>query len=402
MSEGITNFHQALANTLDLLKLFDASQHGWEMVYSNSNTAIEIFRRSGPPGKTETNIKQILPIPMEKAISLLRAEGVVVEDSPFGELVEEAACLHSFSPGDWIASILLNKRFAALLDLLTCRKWPDTAGQPVVMRMVLHRDWPLPGHVFFAWITLEPCNFDPLWGIVLSEGSAPDTCVLNEVWRFPTPPSDVLVPVLEKIGRLYESLRWKQDVAPVEERHGFIVMNVRKCSRGPPLVPIAPQESQLEPLSEEWLDALTWEDYQDAQEFSLPPYLRMVLACFGKKEIPVYDSLDGRHLMFYQASAKRSDWLEIWGVLQLLMRRQASAYRRKLGGSAAPTFQGEVAPRFSDRQRPISETLPPCQEGLEQAEDDEDYPWTWPVPVKNTFVHFPTDRSDVDLQSSPV
>eukprot|EP00405_Crypthecodinium_cohnii_P020571 CAMPEP_0206468426 /NCGR_PEP_ID=MMETSP0324_2-20121206/29617_1 /ASSEMBLY_ACC=CAM_ASM_000836 /TAXON_ID=2866 /ORGANISM="Crypthecodinium cohnii, Strain Seligo" /LENGTH=401 /DNA_ID=CAMNT_0053941871 /DNA_START=35 /DNA_END=1240 /DNA_ORIENTATION=- len=401
MTSFPTRFHEDLAAVLELLKDYDATSHGWQEIDgASTDETIQVYRRNGPPGKMELNFRMLLPISVETTTSWIRAEAPP-EDSPMADLFEEFVCLKSFGPGDMICTVKFVKWYAAMLDLLMGLKWPDTIGQTLLTRLVTRRDCPEPGVTFFGGLLVENTCPVPLWGMVIMEGPQPETTAMHELWQFPTMRQELLQPVIGHMCRIYSKQNWEGDAEQLEERNGFIVMTIRKCCRGPPLLPVAPQ-GNLETMSEEWLDALTWDVYEDPSEFTLPLYMRYLLACFGKKEIEIFDQLDGRHLLFYQAAARRSDWLEIWGIWQLFVRRHSSAYRRKLGGSGAPGFQGDVPPRFGTSVQPRIPESTTSASTPQEEEEQEEYPWTWGLPIKNTFVHFPSDRTAFDLQSSPV
>jgi len=402
MDVGTTKFYEDLACALELVKDYRADAHGWRPLSTNQGTSeLHIFCRDGPPGKMELNLRMDMPMPIDMATTWLRAEDILKE-APYADMIDEFVCLKSFGPGDMICSIKFTKQFGILVDLLASTRPPDSFGDKILMRFVTRRDHPEPGHIFFGCIAIERASFVPMWGMMIKEGTKPGTTTLHEIWQVPSMPDDLVLPVVEQMGRIYCAQTWNiDDSAGIEQRHGFLVMAIRKCCRGPPLIPIAPKTGDFEPCSEEWLDALTWDVYEDPLDFTLPQYLRLLLECFGKKNVDVFDSLDGRHLLFYQASARRSNWLEIWGVWQLIQQRHSAAYRRYHGGSGAPGFQGDVEPRFGKHLQPVSPSTTPTTEDL-AAEDTEEYPWSSGLPVKNTFVHFPPDRATFDLQSSPI
>eukprot|EP00405_Crypthecodinium_cohnii_P016509 CAMPEP_0206455990 /NCGR_PEP_ID=MMETSP0324_2-20121206/22105_1 /ASSEMBLY_ACC=CAM_ASM_000836 /TAXON_ID=2866 /ORGANISM="Crypthecodinium cohnii, Strain Seligo" /LENGTH=374 /DNA_ID=CAMNT_0053926847 /DNA_START=42 /DNA_END=1163 /DNA_ORIENTATION=+ len=368
------DFHSQLEACWNLLSEYDTDNHGWKLsgTTENEDGVFWVYHRDGAPGLMEINMRMVLPIPAAMATSFLREWSM--KDPPFKGLFSELTSLKSFGPGDTIVCLRLGRRFAAIVDLMMGVKWPDTYGEKMILRMVTRRDFPQSGVTSCCGVAVEATRPIPAWGTVIKAGPESGTVIFHKVWQCPSAPLRILTPLADQFGRIHQISDWDVDPVKYEEDRGFIVVGVRKCSRGPPLVPICPREGKFEPLSEEWFDSLSWEHVQDPQEFNVPMYLRHLLRCAGK-EVEVFDSLDGRRLLFYQASTRRCDWLQVWGTWHLFARRHAAAYRRRFGGTGAPSFQGNMEPRFCTELHQTSSNI---EDVIEQAKTDqerEEYPW---------------------------
>jgi hypothetical protein len=131
----------------------------------------------------------------------------------------------------------------------------------------------------------------------------------------------------------------------------YVAINLKKLHRGLPLLPALNQRDDM------LIRPLEWEE-ADA-DLNLTHYLRIFLFRLGHPELAgqIYDRLDCRKVLRYQAIMRASVWVSIWTVLETPFAEQRAAYRRLRGGTHAPVLQsGE--PRFEalleDRQRDLA------------------------------------------------
>jgi hypothetical protein len=124
-----------------------------------------------------------------------------------------------------------------------------------------------------------------------------------------------------------ESL-WSEMEAEIEETSDLIVLSLKKCNAGPPLLP----------------NAGSWE-FVSKEGFSLPGYLRL-LAQRLDLDVTVHACLEGRSLVPYQAAIDRLTWESICSEVQGTLTKQRAAYRRLNGGGGAPVLVEAPEPRF--------------------------------------------------------
>ena len=97
----------------------------------------------------------------------------------------------------------------------------------------------------------------------------------------------------------------------------------------------------------------------------------------------VFNSLDGRPLVPYQAALLRSSWQPLRLAFTEAFSLQKTAYRRANGGTTAPNVHEDVRPRFLPSLRPV--------EVVQKAEKRQHK-----VVVRNTFLEVETD-DEVEL-----
>lgn len=148
----------------------------------------------------------------------------------------------------------------------------------------------------------------------------------------------------------------------------YVVVGLRKCERGPPMLPCHGASLAHEDLSG-WRQAET-------HGFAFAQYLRTFLDRLGV-DVRIHESLDGRGLMPYQAAVQRGEWEHAWSILAGPFKVQRAAYRRALGGARAPELAIDVAPRFL----PLAASPKPTMEAPVKRRGPR-------VPVFKTFVHF--------------
>lgn len=109
----------------------------------------------------------------------------------------------------------------------------------------------------------------------------------------------------------------------------------------------------------------------------MPKFLRAFLSRLGCNDIPIYDSLDGRYLVPFQAAVCRKDWERAWSILEAPFRVQRSHYRKSLGVKQAPELDLTVKPKF----RPFLEANAPQEENLDASSV------TLRFSIQRTFLH---------------
>lgn len=98
----------------------------------------------------------------------------------------------------------------------------------------------------------------------------------------------------------------------------------------------------------------------------------------------VFNSLDGRQLVPYQAALLRSNWSQVRLAFIEAFFLQKTAYRRANGGTTAPNVHEDVRPRFLPSLRPV------------EAEVAAEKP-QHKVVVRRTFLEVETEDEDLDL-----
>lgn len=257
------------------------------------------------------------------------------------------------------------------------------------IRMVVRRDFPGVGQRASLTVPRHPDSGELLaeWGItkvavkVVEPHEDAQKCVVTEFTKI-LGVGDWAVSMWSKglqrrswITTYIQSPVFKE---AMEGKDGFMVLGIRKTSRGPPLLPL--EASFLGSSSAGCSNGASevgvgWS--QPAREgFRLPKYLELFLTHVGVEDCRVFDSIDGRCLMPCQAAVRRGDWERAWATLEEPFREQRAAYKKMLGGPCAPTLFADVHARYLplDAPRPAS-VLPECR--------GESH-----MPVQRTFVHF--------------
>jgi hypothetical protein len=114
----------------------------------------------------------------------------------------------------------------------------------------------------------------------------------------------------------------------------YTIVTLRKCTRGPPLLPRVAASNQ----------EINWE-VQSVPRL-LTDYLREFCTRLGLPELTVQSTLQGRHLVPYQAAVPEAEWKTAWQRLEPYFREQKAAYRQLRGGTSAPEFTVGSTPRF--------------------------------------------------------
>merc|ERR1719409_1545357 len=76
----------------------------------------------------------------------------------------------------------------------------------------------------------------------------------------------------------------------------YIVIGIRRCVKGPPLLPRQNCDVNKVKISTDWMEAEI-----GGVRLGLPEYLRMFLSRIGVNDVDIYDKLHGRQVVRYQA-----------------------------------------------------------------------------------------------------
>jgi len=385
-----------------------ADGDGWEHLLNSKNGDFHI--RANSATSLLVSHSYNLNASLDRAMSLLRPEAMCVREHPFMESIcHKCIMLKSFAPGDVICSARVVHHYAVLMYLLVARqRTPATDLQDFLVRMTFRRDFPCAGEASLAMIDMDNSSDRTTdSGLVLSGTDDPLVCQMREVFEMPRVPSWLLKSLLWSYSRGWDSpFTMLGEVSSlthqiIEEEAGFVVVTLKKCPRGLPLVPStakAPEPSER----------LNWEPRDDPTCFTLSSYLQLLLSACGLDPASIFDSLDGRYLVPFQAAVKRSLWPLLWQTLDGIFKEQRTAYRRLYGGSGAPHIQADVAPRFHTKpvDMPPTEskewpgqTSSPDEEGCEDLEGFEDLRIY--RQVKNSFIHFAPYEYQCDQISVP-
>lgn len=324
-------------------------------------------------------------VSVDQAVQLCRPEVLWLQQHPWTHLFSNWTVLESCAPGDVVCSYQPVGLLALYEDLFSQKGSNGANKGQTVCRAVLQRDFPKEGEASLAIVELSgrsDCLCDV--GVVISRTSDESVSHIQEVFESPNMPDWILHLLFRQFRSIAcTPVSWETAMlaySPVlAEQCGFTVVSLKKFGKGGPMVPRFTQKE--DPSDEEF----QWSVWGDFESFTLRAYLQCVLSLYGIDSSEIFDSLDGRRVVYWQAVVRTSTWSRLWCVLQPLFKEQAAAYRRHHGGTQAPVLRADTPPRF--REEPIDFARLQCGP-LETIGDER------PLPVKNTFVHFDENDSD--------
>mmetsp|Transcript_59435 Transcript_59435/g.137329 ORF Transcript_59435/g.137329 Transcript_59435/m.137329 type:complete len:441 (+) Transcript_59435:36-1358(+) len=267
----------------------------------------------------------------------------------FDTTMEDCQVLQLFAPGDALVSMRLASHPMML-------KWSSLVGKPActraeeghLLRVARRRDFPRPG----MWCYVQACMNQETMMICEGEGSAHTTVMIMQeagdavhcreiirLHRVPAWALDKMPNAADFVAQWVAAFRGSRLCAVLEAEEGlreYMVLALRKCERGPPLMPVSFEEDTWAPCDREF--------------FSVSQYLQMFAEKAGV-DLLVYDSMDGQHVVPYQAVVSRAGWHQAEAQFMDYFRLQRAAYRRIFGGSAAPVIKADVEARFVPVQR---------------------------------------------------
>jgi len=284
-----------------------------------------------------------LPLPFHQALWACNPE---VSYNPlraeFDSIVTDCRVVRLFAPGDALVSRGMNSH-PLLLTMGSLLGVPGSGKtQDALFRVVRRRNFPRPG----MWCCITAC-VDPeqmmicegqgveKTRVVLAQEDG-DTTLFREIVRLHRIPKWAMAKMpgfSDFVDEWVQAFRASRLFALLESGTGFgeyLVISIRKCERGPPLLPANLQEDQ-------WMHT--------EAGVSLPEYLQRFGELAGLP-LEVYDRIDGQHLVPYQAAVSQLLWNQLGEAFLELFRRQRTAYRRINGGSSAPTLKVGVEGRF--------------------------------------------------------
>jgi hypothetical protein len=274
-------------------------------------------------------------------------------------------------------------------DLRPISQQVNGEGIFMSMRMALRRDFPQPGHHAACMAFRHPDTGQLLEGaehamyFLMSPHEDPGKTRLRVVKRQAPLSSSVASLVVPKLSTLMGKSTTKKQASFMatlsnpEFRSAcgpdstYVVLSLRKCTRGVPLLPL--HKDACEECPEEW--------EQLKQVVPLPEYLRELLRRLEIRDVEVFDSLDGGKVVPYQAVVQQRAWERAWLCLEAPWGCMRVAYRRKLGGGHAPKLEVGTEPKYV-------KLSPDAPAETVESSDDEEVHGASGVPVRGTFVHY--------------
>merc|ERR1719469_1653832 len=214
-----------------------------------------------------------------------------------------------------MSMLLMAPAAEGLLDVSRSGSSPDLVAYDV--RCVFRRDWPTEGEHTFAFIPqsqtgdlLLDCGNVSARAIRILPHADPSRCLL--VWTRPEPQilnwtaftarwrsSFISLNIEEKFAAVEQLTRAPSYADAVGGETSYVVLSLRKCHRGGPLLPVSRTDSD---------DSLVFEAESVVRPFG--EYLIQFFAFFGVCEPRVFDSIDGWRVAPYQAVVQKAFWSE--------------------------------------------------------------------------------------------
>lgn len=110
------------------------------------------------------------------------------------------------------------------------------------------------------------------------------------------------------------------------DRSYYSVLMIKRCLAGPPLLPCSSRSKDRVAIDDD--DFPFWVQ-GNQQDFSFPVYLRSFLPLTACPHVDVYDQVDGKKLVPYQAVVPRHQWQLASEAFDAAMRIQRKAYRKR-------------------------------------------------------------------------
>jgi len=174
-----------------------------------------------------------------------------------------------------------------------------------------------------------------------------------------------------------------------EGKDFYLVVSLKCCVRGPPLLPCEETDAEGREDSRVCLEGQVikcWERLKE-DNFSLCSYVRRFLSSAGLA-VNVFGNFDGRELVSYQAFVQRSQWDAVRPEFEKAWKTHGAAYRRLNGGCAAPKLvEGGVA-----RWKPCEEDAERFNDGCPLSQKE-----SIGITIRNTFIEV-VDSSDGPLK----
>lgn len=344
----------------DRIRSYDiGSDDGWNFVRGAG-----LSRRQLPNGIPLLRARYTLDIPFDEGLVLIRPTVFLHPRRPeFDDEVAECGIEELLAPGDAIAWVRfrfspLFQRLSSLVDRvrifqvagLADRDDSNPWSRRHRIRFAIRRDFPSAGKIAVVSAPLQPSTSEMLeeWGIMsatvgFSEAHPQDATkmTVNQVMQFRRTLMLPLAAGGKHMGVFHWIPRYRGSPLQEEATSGaarYVVLSLQRYQRGAPMLPAEAGEESLETFGFVQFP-------RPSGSFTLAKYLRMFLARLGLT-LQIFDSLDGRCLVPYQAVLTCSAWDVAWTALKEPFRTQRGAYRRIFGGTIAPEIKVGQTPRF--------------------------------------------------------
>ncbi|CAE8614893.1 unnamed protein product [Polarella glacialis] len=383
----------------------------WTLEFDDGDGGKKLSSHSSQWGGQWIRIDEVLDVPLEPNSAMIRPEVKArfkhLAPPPIEQGLHLNMLVQTLGPGDailkrwvdnkfWKAThVLLTDDLVAPETLTGALSAQEFENVPHLARVTLRRDWPQLGQAGMLVTPHEPEDDkdDELTGRSMT--------FLSVLWKNPEDASKLCGAVLLHLTSKRFSVLAKQHfglltrVAQFGKYHMktdqgwqelreidlnfYVVISIKKCKRGPPLLPSQMlREGTVHVAAGDHLGVSMWER-SDEERFTLSQYLRrFILSLLGQPEVEVYDAMDGRQLVHYQAAMPRELWISIKPALMKAFAIQKAAYRHAQGGSCAPSLYDDTAARFL----PSSEASFSDEESIGTSKD------LVKIDVRNSFLFF--------------
>lgn len=115
----------------------------------------------------------------------------------------------------------------------------------------------------------------------------------------------------------------------------YMVLNLKSCPRGPPLLPDGGYSRTSEDTPRIQSGGMDWIQ-PDGEGFQLTQYLITFLNLIHCPHVDIFDELEGKRIVPYQTILRRSHWESVQHVFLGVFKAQQSAYRKLAGIANAP------------------------------------------------------------------
>lgn len=241
-------------------------------------------------------------------------------------------------------------------------------------RLLTWRDYPSRGQSTFAGVPFDPSaeafvtqvGSEMAWLVVMSPGQ-PGLINVNvglfvSASSFPSWATSLMTKMVHAMHELFQA-RMKEmksigcsEALLKEDLSLYIILSLRTCPQGRPLLPQAPLQAPGSGSPDAVVtvagvgaaqNLTTW--FRPTGTFSLPSYLSDLLTILGCDDVQVFDSLEGRQLVPYQAVLRREQWERIGSLFNDVWLTHRAAYKKLNSCKHAPTIVDGRQPREADK-----------------------------------------------------
>lgn len=187
----------------------------------------------------------------------------------------------------------------------------------------------------------------------------------------------------------------------------YTIVRLQKYGKGPPLLPVIRAQRSV---PAQWPNDIAGWEQMDATGFTLPQYLQEFFSRLGI-EAEIFDTLDGRQVVPYQAVVREKEWEHAWAQAEDFFKEQKTAYRQLLGVATAPKLEAKGEARFvaldlaslqASAPAPVVDVVDVVDEFRRTLNDKAaSAPSSFQeLPVKGTFIHF-DGQAEEDSKKQP-